>query len=157
MGKKIVGQEKRESEQSAKEERGIKELTDSLQRLQADFENYRKWVESKKADDERRGKIGLIRGLLPILDQMELALQSRESENFVKGVEMIFSEFKSVLQKEGLAEIESVGKKLDPFLHEVMLHEMCDKEEDTIIGELQKGYRVGDAVIRTSKVKVCKK
>ncbi|HLC65841.1 MAG TPA: nucleotide exchange factor GrpE [Candidatus Nanoarchaeia archaeon] len=140
-----------------KKEEHEEELKETLQRLQADFENYKKWVESKKEDDFKRGKVELVRSLLPVLDQIELALQNKEKEAFVKGVEMIFAEFQSVLQKEGLQHIGCIGKKFDPYLHEVLLHEKCDTDEDIIVGELQKGYKIGEAIIRHSKVKVCKK
>ncbi len=140
---------------SKKEEH--EELKDSLQRLQADFENYKKWVQTKKTDDYTQGKLDLIRSLLPLLDQMELALQNKDKDNFVKGVEMIFSEFHSALQKEGLQSIDCVGKKVDPFLHEVLLREKTGGEEDIILQELQKGYVVGETVIRHSKVKVSSK
>ncbi|MFC1768233.1 nucleotide exchange factor GrpE [Nanoarchaeota archaeon] len=148
---------KKQKESGKKPKQSINDMTESLQRLQADFENYKKWVDSKKANDLVKGKIELIGKMLPLLDQIELAIQNKESENFVKGVELIFSEFKTILEKEGLEHIECVGEKLDPYFHEVMLKEKSDKEDDIVLDELQKGYKIGDVVIRHSKVKVSKK
>jgi len=79
-----------------------------------------------------------------------------DKENFIKGVELIFAQLYSILQSEGLKPIECVGKRLDPYNHEVLLKEQSDKEEDTILEELQKGYMLNDKIIRHTKVKVAK-
>ncbi len=134
----------------------IAELTDSLQRLQAEFENYKKFVERSSHDLRKYAAADLIEQLLPILDSFELALkQTKDKEKLCKGIELIYSQFHSLLEKQGLKKIDAKGK-LDPHLHEVLLKEESDKEEDTIIEELQKGYMLGDKVIRHTKVKVSK-
>src|SRR3989338_1339737 len=136
----------------------INELTDSLQRLQADFENYRKAVDRQKQDFVRYACAEIIEKLLPIMDSFELALKNGDKhEDFVKGVELIFSQLYQLLEKEGLRKIEAEGKKFDPYKHEVLMTEKSDKEEDAVLEELQKGYMLGDKVIRHSKVKVSKK
>jgi len=135
----------------------IAELTDTLQRLQAEFENYKKFVEKSQSEFRKYAHADLINQLLPILDSFELALKNtKDNEKLCKGVELIYSQFHSILEKQGLKKIAAKGK-LDPHLHEVLLKEESDKEEDTIIEELQKGYMLGEKVLRHSKVKVSKK
>ena len=136
----------------------INELTDSLQRLQADFENYRRLVEKQKKEFIEYAHSDLIEKLLPILDSFELALKNKDKqEDFVKGVELIFAQLYQLLEKEGLRKIEADGKKFDPYKHEVLMTEKSGKEEDIILEELQKGYMLCSKVIRHSKVKVSKK
>lgn len=135
----------------------VEELTNLLKRVQADFENYKKSVEKQRADFACCIRQDTIRKLLPVLDSIELALKNtNDKDKFVKGVELIFAQLYSVLQSEGLKPIESIGKKFDPYLHEVLLKEESDKEEDTILEELQKGYSLNGRIIRHSKVKVAK-
>ena len=134
----------------------ISELTETLQRLQAEFENYKKYVEKEKAEFVKYAKADLIEKLLPLLDSFELALKnSAEKKELLKGVELIYSQFYSMLEKEGLKKIDVKGK-FDPHLHEVLLKEKSDKEEDAILEELQKGYILNGKVLRFSKVKVSK-
>lgn len=135
----------------------IAELTDCLQRLQAEFENYKKRVEKENNNFLKYANAGLINELLPLLDSFELALKNKESkEDFIKGVELIFAQLFSTLEKQGLRPIEAEGKPFDPYKHEVMLQEPSDKE-GIVLEELQKGYMLYDKVLRHSKVKVGKK
>ena len=148
------GHKKREKETETSRE---KELIETLQRLQAEFENYRKRIEKEKAVMCSMAKADFIKKLLPVIDSFELALKNKEKkEDFIKGMDLVFSELMSVLKKEGLKYIEAEGKKFDPFLHEALLTEKSDKEDGTIIEELQKGYIFNDVVLRHSKVKVAK-
>ncbi|MBW2988768.1 nucleotide exchange factor GrpE [Candidatus Woesearchaeota archaeon] len=134
----------------------ITELTETLQRLQAEFENYKKYVEKSQAELRRYAAAGIIETLLPVLDSFELALKNTaDKEKLVQGIELIFSQLYSLLEKEGLRKIDAKGR-LDPNLHDVLLKAESDKEEDTILEELQKGYMLNDRVIRHSKVKVSK-
>jgi len=136
----------------------IGELIDTLQRLQAEFENYKKYVEKQKSGFVKYAKEDLIVKILPILDSFEMALKNTDDkEKFVKGVELIFSQLYQLLENEGLKPIEALGKTFDPYKHEVLLTQESDKEEDTILEELQKGYILDDKVIRHTKVKVAKK
>jgi molecular chaperone GrpE len=135
----------------------IEELTNDLKRLQAEFENYKKRSEKECCQFREYSKADIIKKFLPIIDSFELALKNTKNhDEFVKGIELIYSNFYSVLKEEGLEPISAKGK-LDPYLHEVLLSEQSDKEEDTIIEELQKGYRFKDKVLRHTKVKVAKK
>lgn len=136
----------------------IQDLTDSLQRLQAEFENYKKRVEKEKHELVNYSKADMIFKLLPFLDTFEMALQnSKDQEKFKKGIEMVYAQLYSLLETEGLQPIKSVGEKFDPFKHEVLLKVESDKEEDTILEDIQKGYMLFDRVLRPSKVKVSKK
>ncbi|MBN1544636.1 nucleotide exchange factor GrpE [Candidatus Woesearchaeota archaeon] len=136
----------------------IAELTNDLKRVQADFENYKKRVERDNAKLCEYSRADLIKRLLTVLDSFEMALKQTGSHaEFVKGVELIYSQLYTLLKEEGLQHIEAQGKMLDPHLHEVMLFEKSDKDEDIILEELQKGYMFKDIVLRHSKVKVAKK
>jgi len=146
----------KEKSEIEKQKEQISELTDSLQRLQAEFENYKKRTDREKQEFLKYAEANIISGLLPILDSFELALKNTSNkEDFTKGVEMIFSQLYSLLEKQGLKPIEA--KKFDPYKHEVLLQEKSDKEEGAILEELQKGYMLNDKVLRPTKVKVAKK
>jgi molecular chaperone GrpE len=133
----------------------IRELTETLQRLQAEFENYKKRVEREKLEFMECANKDLILNMLPVLDSFELALKNEQnSGEFVKGVKLIYAQLYSMLESMGLKRIKTVGEKFDPYRHEVMLQENSDKEEGVIIEELQKGYMLGSRVIRHSKVKI---
>ncbi len=147
------------SEATKSDQQKIQELTDTLQRLQADFENYKKRQEKERDIIARINQSKIIQQVLPILDTFELALKNTDKqEQFKKGVEMIYAQIISMLQSNGVKPIEAVGAKLDPHLHEVMLQEVKDNcKDDQILEELQKGYMMNSVIIRTSKVKIAKK
>jgi molecular chaperone GrpE len=154
---KKPSKEKLKVKKDSKEDK-IKELTDDLQRLQAEFSNYQKRIDKEKSEFVKYSKGSMINELLPLLDTFEIALKnSKDSAKFLKGMEMVYSQFFSLLEKEGLRPIPAIGKKYDPHLHDVMLKEKSDKEDDIIIEELQKGYFLKDKVLRHSKVKISKK
>lgn len=148
-----MSHEKKHKEQS-KEEDKVKELTEDLQRLQAEFENFRKRTEKEKADYCRYAKSDIIQKLLPIVDNFELAMKNTDKpDDFIKGIGMVYAHFKDVLRKEGVEEIEAVGKQFDPNLHEAMLSEPSE-QEGVVLDELQKGYMLEDRVLRHTQVKV---
>ncbi|MCH8328905.1 MAG: nucleotide exchange factor GrpE [Nanoarchaeota archaeon] len=151
-------QDKKKVEKKPTEKEIIAELTDTLQRTQAEFENYKKRVDKEKGEFVKYAKAELIQKILPTLDTFEIALKSiSDKEKFVKGMEMIYAQLFSTLEAEGLKPIESLGKKFDPYLHEVMLKEKSDKDDGMVLEELQKGYMLNDKVLRHSKVKVSEK
>ncbi|MBS3131064.1 nucleotide exchange factor GrpE [Candidatus Woesearchaeota archaeon] len=161
-GKEETDTKPKEKKESRKEKKSdketIEELTDSLQRLQAEFDNYRKRLEKEKQEFVKYSKAEIIENILPILDSFELALRnSKDPEKFRKGVEMIYAQLVSALEREGLRPINAAGKKFDPYYHEVLLKEKFDKDEDIVLEELQKGYMLNDRVLRYSKVKVSQK
>jgi molecular chaperone GrpE len=138
-----VESEMEESEQDDK-------YFEQLQRLQAEFDNYVKRTDKEKGDVIKTASEGLIIQLLSVLDNFELALKHNED----KGVNMIYSELYTILEKEGVKPIEAVGR-FNPKYHEVLIQEEGD-EDDVIVAELQKGYMLGDKVIRAAKVKISK-
>ena len=117
------------------------------QRVQADFENYRK----RAVRDQER----LVRELLPVLDDLERTLEAAERHEeaaLVDGVRLVERSLRKALEKEGLAEIEANGH-FDPHVHEAMLTQAReDAEPGTVVEVLQRGYRVGDKVLRPARV-----
>ncbi|MBD3249120.1 nucleotide exchange factor GrpE [Candidatus Woesearchaeota archaeon] len=134
-------------------EQNIEELTSALKQVQADFENYRKRTEKEQEKLCRSASKELIIDILPVLDSFELALKDKQD----KGLEMLYSQLMSILEKKGLKQIEALDKKFDPYLHEALLQEKSEKEEGIVLEELQKGYMLNDDVVRHTKVKVSKK
>lgn len=140
------------------EQEKINELINDLKRLQAEFENYKKRADRENTQLRCYVLADFAKKLLVVLDSFEIALKNtKDHEEFVKGVELIYSQLYTILREEGLSHIETKQKRFDPYLHEVMLSEKSDQEEDCILEEFQKGYRFKNMVIRHSKVKVAKK
>ncbi|OGS20723.1 MAG: nucleotide exchange factor GrpE [Elusimicrobia bacterium RIFOXYA2_FULL_39_19] len=145
----------------------IKELNSQLLRLRAEFENYRTRVEKEKQRKYILGKESVFSKIIDFEDVFEKAVLSLHSWNqdknpkdisvVIQGVELLHKEFSNFLKKEEVKQIETADKIFDPHFHEVMGYEYCnDKEEGTIIKELQKGYMFDEYVIRPSKVIVAK-
>ena len=137
----------------------IIELKSHIQRLQADFDNFRKQGEKQKQDLIRYANEGLIVKFLDIYEDMERALENSSNEEELReGLELIYSKMKNTLEKEGVEEIPAVGEKFDPFKHEALLTvDSPNHENNVIVDELMKGYTLKDKVIKYSKVRVCKK
>jgi molecular chaperone GrpE len=130
------------------------ERLEQLKYLQAEFDNYRKWSEKEKGTMASRANERLITDLLVILDDFEQALPSLEKERNREGVGMVYRKMVKILGEYGLKPIECMGEKADPELHDVLCKEQCDKKPGTIVGEIEKGYRLNAKVIRPSKVMV---
>ncbi|MEW6088833.1 MAG: nucleotide exchange factor GrpE [bacterium] len=138
------------------------EYYDSLLRLKAEFENFRKRSEREKADIFRFSQEALMREIFSAIDNFELALNAAEKnkdfDNFHKGVDMIYKELKKILEKEGVSEIKAEGEKIDPHKHEVVSHEPGNGEEEEVVVEvIRKGYMMNERVLRPAMVKVGKK
>jgi len=145
--------EKKEKKEVKKEAEDYKE---TLQRLQAEFENYKKRVDKENGLFRKYANAELIKSFLPTLDSFEMALKNTaDKDTFVKGIELIYAQFYSLLEEQGLKKIKAEGR-FDPYNHECLLQEESDKDEQ-ILEELQKGYMLNDVVIRHSKVKIGKK
>ncbi|MCQ2972251.1 MAG: nucleotide exchange factor GrpE [archaeon] len=129
------------------------------QRLQADFENFKKQNEKKNADIIKFANENLIINILDSYEDLERALEkSTNEEELREGVELIYNKLKDTLTKEGLEEIPTEGKKFDPFKHEALMAVKDDDIENRyIVDELMKGYTLKEKVIKYSKVIVCKK
>ncbi len=133
-------------------------LIDTLRRLQADFENYKKRVEKDSSLQREYASASFITKLLPIIDTFEIAIKnSQDAEKFKQGTELIYAELMSTLKNEGLSKIDAKDKQFDPYLHEAMMAvEAKDKKKDTIIEVLQEGYKLKERVLRHSKVKIAR-
>ena len=135
-------------------------LYDKLIRRQAEFENYRKRVERERGELYQHGRDDVLLQFLPVVDNFERALSSLETsegdaEALRHGVELIHKQFKDALSKLGLEAVEAVGQTFDPHVHEAVTTEATDKhKENTVIQEFQRGYRIGDRLLRPAKVKV---
>ena len=132
----------------------IEELTDLVKRVQAEFENFKKREENERKIFVEFSNSELIRNLLPILDSIGSA-KKNGNEEAKKGIELIEKQLISVLEKYGLREINSVGKKFNPEFHECLMKENnSEKEDEIVLEELQKGFMLKDRVLRHSKVKI---
>ena len=139
------------------------ELKDRLMRLAAETENYKKRSEREKADFLKRANEALLRDLLPVMDNLERALEHAVEESgndtpMVKGLELTIQELWKVLERHGVERVEALGQPFDPELHEAMMQqEDPDAEENTVIGVLQKGYRLQGRLLRPAMVIVSKR
>jgi molecular chaperone GrpE len=140
--------------ESAQKERD--EYLDALQRLKAEFDNYRKRVARDQGDLVARTAERLVRQLLPVLDDLERALEfaaAHEEAQLEDGVRLVHRSLADALAKEGLAEIPTDGR-FDPHTQEALLSQPSEAEEGTVIQVLQKGYTLGDLVLRPARVVV---
>jgi molecular chaperone GrpE len=139
----------------------VREMNDKYLRLYAEFENYKKRVNKDKEELVKYGNENILYDLLPVIDNLELALQHASndvSSGLVQGVEITLKELRKTLEKFGLSPIEAPGKPFDPLVHHAMTQvERDDVEENTIVEEYRKGYRLRDKVLRPSLVAVSKK
>lgn len=134
----------------------IATMNDKYLRLYAEYDNYRK--RSQKEKDSLYGdiKADVLGKFLPVYDNLERALaQQCEDEAYRKGVEMIMAQFRATMEKLGVTEIESLGQKFDPNLHNAIMHvDDEEKGENEIVEVFQQGFKIGDKVIRFAMVKV---
>jgi len=135
------------------------EYLDTLRRVQAEFENYRKRVIKEQTALVDRATEGLVEQLLPVLDSFELALKnfdaagSEDTESVRKGVELVYAELLGVLEKAGLSRVEAEGKPFDPNVHEAVMQEEGDGEA-VVADVLRTGYTLKGRVLRPAMVKV---
>jgi molecular chaperone GrpE len=132
------------------------EHLNDLKRVAAEFENYRKRVLRDQESLVARAHERLVKELLPVLDDLERALAAAEQHEEAKleeGVRLVQRELADALEREGLAEIETNGV-FDPHVHEALLSQPSDAEEGSVIEVVQKGYRLGDRVLRPARVVV---
>ena len=132
-----------------------KEQLQSFLRLRADFDNYKRRTRQEILQAADQGKEELLAELLPVLDNLELALDTTgEPEKWRSGVEMIFRQFLEILRQAGLKPIPSVGEIFDPNIHEAIMREPSMEPENTVLEELKRGYLFGEKTLRPSMVKV---
>ncbi len=128
----------------------------SWQRAAADYRNYKRRVEEERSETARFASAALIINLLPMIDDLERALMNVDTHlaglTWVDGIRLIHRKFQAVLEMTGVQEIEADGQTFDPSQHEAV--SQCPGEENKIIAVVQKGYKLGDRVIRPAMVVV---
>jgi len=134
---------------------------DGWQRARAEFANYKKRNEQERQELFKLANTTLMTRLLPIFDDFERAFQtlprSLLSFTWIDGVALIYRRLQAILEAEGLTLIETEGENFDPLLHEAVTYEEnAEHQEGQVIGEVQKGYKLGDRVLRPALVRVAK-
>jgi molecular chaperone GrpE len=126
------------------------------QRTQADFENYRKRAAKEAAAAGSRAKAGLVRELLPVLDNLERALDhADEGDSLLEGVRLVYSDLAGVLQRSGVESFDPSGEPFDPTLHEALSTRPQDgAHPGTVVEVVEKGYRLNDTILRPARVVV---
>lgn len=132
------------------------EYKDGWQRSVAEFQNYRRRVEAERAETYQSAVGGIIKRYLPVLDDMERAIDSRPADlAWADGVELICRKLQSILEAEGLKRIEAEGQMFDPNFHEAISQEPADGvESGTVLAVIRNGYMLGERVIRPAMVRV---
>ncbi len=145
----------------AEAESKAKEYLDGWQRERASFANYRKRIESERESLSEAAYAEVICQFLPILDDLERAVsqvpEADRGQPWVEGVAMVVRKFEQTLRNLGVEPIPTEGSKFDPALHEALTHEAAEGySEGDILGEVARGFKLGDRVLRCSRVRVAK-
>jgi molecular chaperone GrpE len=141
----------------ARAERERDEYLDLARRAQADFENYRKRAAKEAAAAGERAKSGLVRELLPIVDNLERALASagQGEQHLAEGVLLVHSELIAVLERNGVHQFDPVGERFDPAEHEALsMRDQDGAESGLVLDVVEKGYRTNGAILRPARVVV---
>ena len=156
-GEQEIEMLKAQMEEKAKQ---AEENYDRLLRAQAELENYKKRVEREKSSLVKFGNEELIKAILPVVDNLERALDHPPGENpdgLLEGIKITCNQLLQVLEKFGLTPIAAVGEPFDPGKHEAMMQvESADHEPNTVVSELQKGYFLNDRLVRPAMVSVAR-
>jgi len=148
-----------EAEAKAREyEAKSAENLDGWQRAVAEFQNYKKRVDRDRENDKAIMKGDMLKRVLPVLDDLERALQNRpDGDAWAGGIELIQRKFQSILEAEGLKRIKAEGTQFDPNFHEAISYEPADGlEGGQVIAVVQNGYMLGDYVVRPAMVRVAR-
>jgi molecular chaperone GrpE len=136
------------------------EFHDRWLRKSAEFDNYRKRIERERREQADQGIADLLEELLLVVDDFDRALAVDAGEDgaaYQKGVELIHAKLNDILRKRGVRPLETLGADFDPNLHQAVIHESSpDHREGEVIGELRRGYLIGDRLLRPAMVKVAK-
>lgn len=150
--------EARPQEESAleKAQAQAEEYLNLAQRVQADFENYRRRTKATRAEAYEDGAREVIKQLLPVVDNLERAIaQETADEAMATGVKMVYRQLMDALEKRGVSVIDRPGEKFDPNLENAVMQGTTDEgEPGTVCAVLQKGYKLGEFVLRHAMVKV---
>lgn len=137
-------------------EQQIEDLTDRLKRNMAEFDNFRKRTEKEKSSMYIIGAKDIIEKILPVVDNFERGLaQATEGDPFAEGMEKIYKQLTTTLESLGVEPIEAVDKEFNPDLHNAVMHVEDENYGENVVAQvLQKGYKIGDRVVRYAMVKV---
>jgi molecular chaperone GrpE len=139
----------------ARAQRERDEYLDLARRTQADFENYRKRAAREAAAAGERAKSGLVRELLPIVDNLERALTSADGGHLAEGVRLVHSELVAVLERNGVQQFDPAGERFDPSEHEALsVRDEQGAESGLVLDVVEKGYRANGSVLRPARVVV---
>jgi len=160
-GSSAADQVERDLDELGEAKRERDEYLELAQRTKADFENYRKRVAKETSEALARGKAGLARELLPVIDNLERALESGSDpgahESLVKGVGLVLEELRGKLAGAGVEAFDPRGEKFDPQLHEALSTQQAEATEPGLVLEtVEKGYRLNGQVLRPARVVVSK-
>jgi molecular chaperone GrpE len=135
------------------------ELADRLLRARAEFDNARRRAERERSEYLQFAALDLVKDVLPVLDDFERALKVETADrNYAKGVELIYQRLFETLKKMGLEPIDSAGKPFDPNVHQAVERvETSDAEDQTVLGEFQRGYNFKGKLLRPAMVRVAVK
>ncbi|MCB1008498.1 MAG: nucleotide exchange factor GrpE [Acidobacteria bacterium] len=136
--------------------RELADLKERHLRLRADFDNFRKRMEREREETRRYALAEPLRELLPVLDNLErAAIAQGRLEDLQRGVEMVSRQLAEALRRFGLSEVQALGEPFDPQVHEAVLREeSADVEVPTVVGEMQRGYRLHERLLRPALVRV---
>ncbi len=146
--------EQKEDEKTKKLEKDLAEMTEYAKRAIADLQNFKRRQEEERQLITTIANIDLISALIPVIDNMERGIEHapKEAEEWTKGIVMSINQLKKICEETGLKEIEALGQPFDPELHEALME--ADGKKDIVLEVFEKGYKLGERVIRHSKVKV---
>ncbi|MES2680392.1 MAG: nucleotide exchange factor GrpE [Bacteroidota bacterium] len=139
-------------------ENQIKELNDKYLRLYSDFDNYRKRTMKEKTEIIKSAGEDVFKTILPVIDDFERAIKANESANdsqaIKEGINLIFNKLKNSTQQKGLVAFDSIGQAFDPDIMEAITHIPAadESQKGKVVDEVEKGYKLGDKVIRFAKV-----
>lgn len=164
--KEIPAEEKKEIEHKEPlelKEESRKDLEQDLVRLQAEFENFRKRCEKEMRESRELGKMELAAAQLTFLDEFENAIEHTKkakletgNRELATGLEMLFTNYKKIIENAGVREMKCAGEKYDPYKHDVFMQEESEKAPGTITKVLRKGYMFKDNVLRHAQVAIAK-
>ena len=140
---------------TAQLEQQVEELTDQYQRMLAEYANYKRRTEQEKLQIGAFTKAEILTGLLTSVDNMEKAIAAPAGEEYKTGVDLVLRQFMEALYKLGLEPVGVEGEPFDPNVHNAVMREDADGiDEETVTAVFQKGYKLGDRVLRPAMVKV---
>jgi len=139
----------------------FEEVNEKYRRLAAEFDNYKKRKEREFTRRVQHANEEFIRDVLPVLDDLERAMEASKDdssfEEMKSGVKLVYENFKNILKRRGVEPIEAVGKSFDPDLHDAMMvRESEEHDSEIVLEEFERGYKLGDTVLRHTKVVVSK-